>query len=122
MKDKQILLMHRIKGDREYYVLPGGGIEEGETPEQTVLREIKEETNLDIEIIKWWEIVEEYNKNRVYLFKAISFKGDIKLGGPELEKMSESNHYALKWVPIANIKNMTVFPEEVKNKICNELK
>lgn len=122
IKDNMILLMHRLKNSHEYYVLPGGGIEENETPEQAVLREVKEETDLDIEIIKWWEIVEEYNKNRIYLFIAKSFKGNVRLGGPELEKVSENNKYALKWVPIETIKNLVLYPEEVKNRIYNELR
>ena len=46
----RILLMHRIKEGKEYYVLPGGTIEKGESPEETVIREIKEETNLDAKI------------------------------------------------------------------------
>lgn len=32
--------------------LPGGGMDYGETPEETILREVKEETNLDIEIVR----------------------------------------------------------------------
>lgn len=32
--------------------LPGGGLEFGESPDQTVLREVKEETNLDVEIVR----------------------------------------------------------------------
>lgn len=39
-----ILLMHRVNNGREYWVFPGGSIEVGETPEEAVLRELKEET------------------------------------------------------------------------------
>ncbi len=35
-----------------YWALPGGRAEIGETPEQTVLREVKEETGLDGEIVR----------------------------------------------------------------------
>jgi ADP-ribose pyrophosphatase YjhB (NUDIX family) len=45
---KKILLIHRINAGKEYYVFPGGGIEEGESPAEGFLREMKEETNLDI--------------------------------------------------------------------------
>ena len=40
-------LVHDIFG---YWTLSKGGVDEGETPEQTAVREIKEETNLDITI------------------------------------------------------------------------
>lgn len=32
------------------WVFPGGGIEKGEAPEEAIIREIKEETNLDVSI------------------------------------------------------------------------
>lgn len=48
IKNNQILLMHRRKNDQEYWVIPGGHVEGGETPEQTVQREIKEELSLEV--------------------------------------------------------------------------
>jgi len=47
---KEVLLVKRR--DVPVWVLPGGGIEENETPEETVIREVKEETGLTIKIKK----------------------------------------------------------------------
>jgi 8-oxo-dGTP diphosphatase len=46
IKEDKILLMHRKKEGREYWVFPGGSVEEGETPEEAVIREIMEELSL----------------------------------------------------------------------------
>ena len=51
------ILMERLcypdaNNGKEFFSIPGGGIEEGETPEQTVLRELKEECGLDGTIVK----------------------------------------------------------------------
>lgn len=50
----KFLLAERNKENYNgYYIIPGGGVEFGETTEQAAIREIKEETNLDVEIIKF---------------------------------------------------------------------
>lgn len=46
--DKKIVITKRR--DTPIWVLPGGGIDDGETPEAAVIREIKEETGLNVAI------------------------------------------------------------------------
>ena len=53
IKDGKYLLAERNKENYNgYWVIPGGGVNFGETIEEAGIREIKEETNLDVEIIK----------------------------------------------------------------------
>lgn len=47
-----VLIKRKYPPFKDFYALPGGFIEKGETPKQAVKREIKEETNLNIKIIK----------------------------------------------------------------------
>ena len=52
-----LILMHRKNVVRnqdyqEYYTFPGGHLEEGETLEEGVIREIKEEYGIDVKVIK----------------------------------------------------------------------
>lgn len=49
-KDGQVLLIH--KTDNDLWALPGGGHEPGESITQTVVREVKEETGYDVEVIR----------------------------------------------------------------------
>lgn len=51
----QVLILKRIRPSSDglgYWELPGGGLEYGETPHEALIRELKEETHLDIKILK----------------------------------------------------------------------
>lgn len=52
-EDRNILLLKKTnKPFKEFWCLPGGVVEYDETPQQSIIREVKEETNLDIKIKK----------------------------------------------------------------------
>lgn len=59
VRDKKILMEKLCYEGRTFYSIPGGGIEDGETPEQTAIRELKEECGLDGVIIR--KLAEVYN-------------------------------------------------------------
>ena len=65
IRNKKILmekLSYPSLGDRVFYSIPGGGIEDGETPEQAAIRELKEECGLDGTIVR--KLTELYNNDR----------------------------------------------------------
>lgn len=49
-EDKEVLLIHRT--DHDVWEIPGGGLEKYETPWDAVIREVKEETGLDVKVVK----------------------------------------------------------------------
>ena len=87
---KILLIKHKPLGEQpSFWLFPGGGIEEGETETECVQREMKEETNLDVEVIGL--ILDEpgfpgepYRRLKTYLCKPIG--GTAEPGyEPELE-------------------------------------
>lgn len=48
IENDNLLVMHRNKHGTQYYTLVGGKLSDGETPEQAVIREVKEETGLGV--------------------------------------------------------------------------
>ena len=48
IKDNKVVVIKYKKHDNGYYDIPGGKIEDGETPEETSTREFKEETGITI--------------------------------------------------------------------------
>jgi ADP-ribose pyrophosphatase YjhB (NUDIX family) len=54
MRGEEILLIkhQELATNNAYWVLPGGGIENGETEIQCVQREVREETNMEVEVVE----------------------------------------------------------------------
>lgn len=50
VKDGKILLVRHEKNDKSYWLVPGGGVDFGETVEQAVIREYQEEVGLPIKV------------------------------------------------------------------------
>lgn len=70
IKDEEVVVTKYKEGNKKfgYYDIPGGKIEEGETPEQTVIREMKEETGLKVGDLKYkGNMIIEY-PNRIFDF------------------------------------------------------
>lgn len=113
----KILLIHRFNNGKEYYVLPGGGIEEDETPEAAIIRETKEETNLDVSVKSEpeFEIRDDYGLH--YYFLAKSFSGNLELRGPEKERHSPENSYSPEWIDAKRIASLNILPPKLKEKL-----
>ncbi|HEY4484459.1 MAG TPA: NUDIX hydrolase [Candidatus Paceibacterota bacterium] len=117
IKDGEILLMHRVKNGKEYYVFPGGCVESGESREEVLKRELKEELGLSIDEYEFaFEFENEGQAESYYLVK--KFTGTVELGGPEKERMCEDNQYYPEWFKLlkaVGLKNL--FPKEALNRL-----
>ena len=68
LNNGQILMVCHQTATRTYWTFPGGGVNPGETLEQAVLREVKEETGLDVKVNRLlFEEDYEYGKSYCYL-------------------------------------------------------
>lgn len=76
----RMLLQNRIKNDWQGYTLPGGHVEPGESFVDAVIREMKEETGLDImnpRLVGVKQFSIKDGRYVVLLFKAIEFSGTV---------------------------------------------
>ena len=117
IEDNKLLAMFRrkIKNDgsvKEYYVIPGGGLEENETLEENVIRELKEEFSVDIEIVKFLS-TEEYEDTIANYFLCKIVNGTPKLGGEELERMTSENYYEIRYIDLKDIDNYDINAKDI---------
>ena len=94
----------------------GGHIDPGETPEEAAIREIFEETTLKIELGNLFLKLKNEGRFETY-FLAKSFSGTPTLSGPEAARNCVSNVYKLEWIELKRIKNLLLYPEELKKQI-----
>jgi 8-oxo-dGTP diphosphatase len=102
-QDKILLVKRNTVPFKGYWALPGGRMDSDETIEQTVVREVKEETGLDVEIVrKIGEYIEKGVKDEVeYEYYPTSFL--VKIVGGEIRKqeseIQEIQIFSLKKLP-----------------------
>ncbi len=114
--DGKLLLIHRIKEDNEYWVLPGGTQEFPETIEQTLDREMLEEVG--IQVLDKKPVFSIQTSGRTdHHFLITRYNGDPKMGGPELERMNERNVYMLERVDVHDLDNLNILPPEAALKL-----
>lgn len=103
IKDGKIAIMHSLKYD--YYKLPGGGIEEGEQLEDTLIREVREESGLVVkpDSIKEFGYVRRIEKGKIediFVQENFYYLCDVEetAQAQELDDYEEEEYFTLEYV------------------------
>lgn len=109
--DGDLLLIHKI--DNDLWALPGGGHDPGESIITTAIREVKEETGIDVEIMSLVGTytdprhVMQYDDGEVRQQFSLCFKGRA-IGGAPRRDGTETK--AVAWVRPSDIAGLTIHP------------
>lgn len=106
-KDDSYLMLHRVKKENDEnhdkWIGVGGKFEVGESPEQCLLREVKEETGLTLTRYHFRGIVtfvsDEWGTEYMHLFTADEYEGTL----------GECSEGELVWVKKSEIENLKIW-------------
>ena len=123
IKDDRLLVMHRNKFGTEFYTLPGGGIEPGETGEQAAVREIYEETMITFNhprLVMIEDAGTMYGQQFIYLGEYISGEPAIQPGSEEdlINRLGKNIHTPM-WLPMAILPSVEFVSLQLKNHILH---
>lgn len=125
LKDDEVLLIHRTRDGKEFWVFPGGGKEDDESVEEAVIREVEEEASIKCKISKllYTHIYSNLgHKQYYYLCEYIS--GEPKLGNyNEVETIkTEDQTYKPVWIKIERLSKKLVYPLEIRDWLIEDCK
>ena len=104
-KDNKYLMLHRIKKENDFnkdkWIGVGGKIEEGETPDECVIREVKEETGLMIlkpHLCGVKQFPMDGGRYIVFIFETDQFEGEL----------ADSEEGKMHWIKDSDLSNVNL--------------
>lgn len=110
-----IALIERHREGRHYFTFPGGGLDAGETPQQAVVREVREELGVQVRVLrqvaKVW-----FRGNPQFFFLVEQVGGEFGTGtgeeyAPDHDPARGS--YVPIWMLLADVSANPVLPQQV---------
>ena len=106
------VVLNRGEWDRgPFYELPGGGVEEGETIEEAVVRELEEEAGLHVRIERKLANVWKSGREEHYFL--------ARPDGPSLrEQLDLEPGFTQEWVPISSLGEIPLWPKRLAWRVA----
>lgn len=127
IENGKVALIERLRAGKHYFVFPGGGVDEGETPEQAAVREMEEETGLRVTVQrKLAEIYFGLSEQVYYLVDRLG--GEFGTGtGVEFTDSNPDDPtegiYIPIWMPLEDLsQHGNIYPVDVAALVLQALK
>lgn len=128
IKENKVALIERHRAGLDYYVFPGGGVDEGETPEQAAIRETMEELGIEVAIKQKVAEITLGPKSRQIYFLVEHVSGEFGTGTGEEFTDSDPNDpdegiYIPVWMPIDELPRRTnIYPSELSRLVVRSVR
>ena len=116
----EYLMLHRVKKkndvNQDKWIGVGGKFEDGESPEECLLREVREETGLTLTNWRYRGIVtfvsQGWETEYMHLFTATQWSGEM---------VSDCNEGVLEWVPKREVESLPIWEgDKIFFRLLNE--
>ncbi|WP_250906713.1 NUDIX domain-containing protein [Nonomuraea sp. NEAU-A123] len=104
-----------------YAVLPGGHVEDGESPENAAVRELCEETTLTATIDRLL-FTGSHNGRPAFYFLMRDVDGVPSLSGQEATEDGPDNSFELRWATVAEFEQLNLYPVDVHGPLTELLR
>jgi 8-oxo-dGTP pyrophosphatase MutT (NUDIX family) len=128
IKENKVALIERHRAGLDYYVFPGGGVDEGETPEQAAIRETMEELGIEVVIKQKVAEITLGPKSRQIYFLVEYVSGEFGTGTGEEFTDSDPNDpeegiYIPIWMPIRELpRHAKIYPVDMSKLVVKSVK
>ena len=127
MQAGKVALIERHRAGLDYFVFPGGGVDEGETPEQAAVREAKEELGIEVAIKQKVAEILLGQRSRQLYFLVEQTGGEFGTGVGEEYTESDPDDpdegvYIPIWMPVEELPlHKNIHPEHVAKLVVKSL-
>ena len=128
IQNDKIALIERHRAGLDYFVFPGGGVNEGETHEQAAIREAMEELGVEVAIKQKISEIQLGHKSRQVYFLAEQAGGEFGTGVGEEYTDSDPNDpdegiYVPIWMPIEELSSHeNIYPDSVAKLVIKSVR
>ena len=127
IQDGKVALIERHRAGLDYFVFPGGGVDEGESVEQAAIREAMEELGIEVAIKQKVAEVQLGEKSRQVYFLVEQTGGEFGSGlGEEYTDSDpaspEEGIYVPIWMPVDQLLlHPNVYPEDIARMVVRSV-
>ena len=109
VRDAHVLLVKHRRDEFEYWLLPGGGLDWGESIAECAVRECKEEMGLDVEVGDLIAVTESLPPGEMRHIVHLVLRGTV-VGGTERVGQDDARLVGMQWHALDAWRDLTFFP------------